>query len=432
VSSAAVLLPAAIEVLVVLLLAGVVGSIRALIRGCAVLRHWRREAPHPYKDVLLKSPLVPGVSVVTVVPHGNPDSMPLVRRLLALEYGEREIVVVLNGASPRAVETWMEDFHLFVSYRVSGEPLATGRVRAVYESKDPIELVVVDKEGGSEADALNAGLNASSTPYIALIDPQSEFQQDALLRLIVPICEAPEKTLAVCGGVPDESSGTLAGRFAEIESLRAWLGRSLAFGGWNTVLPAPGQAVVIERRAIVEAGGWLAGPLEMFLQLHGNARKKGRPHRIAFLPDPVSRPRVVVNLDDLRGHIAREQHWIGSAMRRLRSIPGGWAALGWGMPALLWARLLRPIAETAIYLLTLAALVMGWIGGDLAILVLLATVVGGILVSMSAVVLRELAEYRASDPSKLASLFLATIPENLGYRQLRNLWLIAGMFGREP
>jgi len=49
-------------------------------------------------------------------------------------------------------------------------------------------------------------------------------------------------------------------------------------------------------------------------------------------------------------------------------------------------------------------------------------------VSMAAVVLRELAEYQGSDPGRMTKLFLASIPENLGYRQMRNLWLLQGFF----
>ena len=429
VSSAA---PVVVEVLAAILLLSAFASIRVLLRGCAVLRRWRRESARPYRDVLLKSPLVPGVSVVAVVTHGDPDYVPFVRRQLNLEFGEREVVVVLNGASPRAVETWSEDFHLFQSYRPCGAPLATGPVRAVYESKDPIQLVVVDKEAGSTADAYNAGLNASSTPYLAVIDSEADFEQDTLLRLIVPILEDPERTLAVCAGVPDASEGSLVGRFAEIESLRSWLGRSLAFAGWNALLPTPGQAAIIQRQVIVRAGGWLAGLPEMFLQLHGYARKANHAHRIAFLPDPICRPRTVRGFDDLRRHVAREQQWVGGAIRRLGSIHKGWGALGsWGVLALVWDRFLRPLLETLAYAATVVALAMGWIGRPLAVLMLLATVVSGILVSMSAVVMRELAEYRASDPAVLTGLFFAAIPENLGYRQLRNLWLIAGFF-RNP
>jgi len=48
------------------------------------------------------------------------------------------------------------------------------------------------------------------------------------------------------------------------------------------------------------------------------------------------------------------------------------------------------------------------------------------VLSMAAVVLRELAEPNSPDDRRMATLFFAAIPENLGYRQLRNLWLIAG------
>jgi hypothetical protein len=51
------------------------------------------------------------------------------------------------------------------------------------------------------------------------------------------------------------------------------------------------------------------------------------------------------------------------------------------------------------------------------------------VISMAAIVLRELAEPSGMAPSRLAAPFLAAIPENLGYRQLRNLWMIGGYFG---
>ena len=46
-----------------------------------------------------------------------------------------------------------------------------------------------------------------------------------------------------------------------------------------------------------------------------------------------------------------------------------------------------------------------------------------------AIVLRELAEPSGMPPGTLAALCAITIPENLGYRQIRNLWLVAGFFG---
>ena len=68
----------------------------------------------------------------------------------------------------------------------------------------------------------------------------------------------------------------------------------------------------------------------------------------------------------------------------------------------------------------------------LAALVLVVSAGAGMVISMAAVVLRELAEPSGIAPGRLAALFLCAIPENLGYRQIRNLWLIAGFFGVRP
>ena len=54
---------------------------------------------------------------------------------------------------------------------------------------------------------------------------------------------------------------------------------------------------------------------------------------------------------------------------------------------------------------------------------------GGIVNSMAAVVLRELAAPSGMSPGQLAVLFLTAIPENLGYRQIRNVRMIASFFG---
>ena len=411
-----------IEAMVALLLLGSLAAVRVLFRGYFALRRWRREAARPDYNLLLKSPLAPSVAAIAVVPHGDPQYIAFVRRLLETAFGDREVIVVLNGASLRAVETWSDEFHLFPSFRVTGEPLPAGPVRGVFESRDPIQLVVVDKQAGTPADALNLAVNASAAPYIALFDSNSEFDQDALLRLILPILQEPD-TLAVCGSAPPQSSGAMAGRFAEIEALRAWLGCSLAFAGWNRLLPSPGQAAIIQRKAIIDSGGWSGGLLKMFLQLHAHAHKKNRPYRIAFLPDAVSRTPLAGSMEDLRKHLSHEQQWFAG------SVAAG--ALGsWSLFALFWARFLRPLLETLLYVLTAVALVMRWIGAPLALLVILATVGSGILISMTAVVLRELAERNATDPAELRKLFLAAIPENLGYRQMRNLWLIVDFFQR--
>src|SRR3989475_9958403 len=61
-------------------------------------------------------------------------------------------------------------------------------------------LLVVDKEsGGSKADAVNAGLNAATSPYVCVVDADSVLERDALLRIMLPVVQDPDRVVAVGG-----------------------------------------------------------------------------------------------------------------------------------------------------------------------------------------------------------------------------------------
>ena len=421
-----------VQALMLFLFATGAAAFGALLKGCYVLRRMSRGSTRDDSAVLLKSPLLPVVSVVATPRDVSPETRDFIRRLIGLHYSEHEVVVVLDGPSPLEMQTWEQEFRLSRSYRAAvrdrSPALPTAAIRGVYESRDPLRLVVVDKEAGGKTDAWNAAVNASAGSVIALFDPQSEFVPDALLRLIRPMLENPRETTAVCGIAPGPAGEGWAGRFAAIETLRMWLARCAAFAGWKMLAPVPGSAVLVGRDVVLQAGGFTAGPLELFLQLHGLARAQGKTYAVGFVAAPVSYLRAPRSISGLRRMVERDQREIGRAFAHRKSITMGVGAIGWGMPALIAMRLLRPLAETAVYPLTAAGLVLGWVPVELAALVLMATIGTGILLCMAAVVLRELAQYRGSDPGQLSRLFFAAIPENLGYRQVRNLWLIGAFF----
>jgi hypothetical protein len=209
------------------------------------------------------------------------------------------------------------------------------------------------------------------------------------------------------------------------------MGRSAAFAKEkNMVMPVPGSTILVRRDAIVAAAGFPAGPLELFLHMKGRARHAGKPYRAAFVPEPVSYLPAAHTFGELRRRIQNEQRSLSTALRHRKAIMDGRYAIGWGLPAIAFYRFWRPLLETAMYVAAIVGLLTGLVTPGLGLLVFLTTVAAGILVSMSAVVLRELADFRGSDPSRLIRLFWATIPENLGYRQVRNLWLIGGFLSR--
>ncbi|HTS28453.1 MAG TPA: glycosyltransferase [Bryobacteraceae bacterium] len=430
-----------LQLIVLVLFAVGVACFGAMLKGCFVLRRLVRTRPRYEGTVIQKSPLVSPVSVIVVPPDASPRSRAFAHKLVDLQFGKHELVLVLDGPSNVELETWIEEFHLCQSARGGNLDLATAPIRGIYESRDPLPLVVLDKDRGGQADALNAGVNVAVSPVIALLDPESEFEPTVLLSLIRPMLHDPGRTIAVCGVMPapEESSdiadaspggsqSTWASLFGALETLRRVLGRCAALSGWNRLIPVPGAALLVLRDAVVKVGGFTAGPMELFLHLHGHARASGRQYKVAFVPEAASHLRVAASFADLERRNLREDADLAKALAHRNSIDGGFNAIGWGLPGILCVRLLRPLLETAAYALALVGLLTGWIDPALAGLVLLSTVGMGILISMSAVVLRELAVLHASDPARLAWLFFASIPENLGYRQIRNLWLIAGFF----
>ena len=75
----------------------------------------------------------------------------------------------------------------------------------MYEATIPLppgvtHLVVIDKENGGKADALNAGINASTAPYFVSLDADSILDQRALKELMRVVQEDP-RVVAVGGQV---------------------------------------------------------------------------------------------------------------------------------------------------------------------------------------------------------------------------------------
>ena len=135
--------------------------------------------------------------------------------------------------------------------------------------------------------------------------------------------------------------------------------RGAAFASRNLVLPVPGSAVLARRDAIIAAGGFTGGALELIVRLHGHALASQKPYRIAFLPAPVSFGRTPRGMAELRQMVRRDQTELAVAFRNRGSLAG---PFGWRMLQDLYLdRSVRPKLETAAYVLATAGLVMGWV-----------------------------------------------------------------------
>src|SRR5712691_7902541 len=141
-----------------------------------------------------ESPMAPPITII--VPAHNEESSIRVaaRNLLELDYPELEVIVVNDGSEDRTLEELREEFRLRPVRAVYVPEANSAPVRGLFRSEVNASLLVIDKESaGSKADAVNAGLNAATSPYVCIVDADSVLERDALLRIMLPIMEDPKR-----------------------------------------------------------------------------------------------------------------------------------------------------------------------------------------------------------------------------------------------
>ena len=167
------------------------------------------------------------------------------------------------------------------------------------------------------------------------------------------------------------------------------------------------------------------------MRLHRQMRQQEKPYRIVFQPDPVcwtEVPESAAILGEQRNRWHRgtlqvlnlHAQMIGSAR---------YGAVGlFALPYFAIFEAASPIVETLGYLLTGASLAFDLVDIVFAQLFVLVAIVFGTLISVTSVLLEEVAFRRYPRTRDLALLVLAGVFENFGYRQLATWWRLRGMW----
>ena len=261
-----------------------------------------------------------------------------VTNLLRSDYPRLEVVVVNDGSADGTLAVLQRAFHLRRTDLTYRPALQTAHVRAMYEAtvelpKQVVRLVVLDKENGGKADALNAGINASTCPYVVSLDADSILDQRALKEMMRALQEDP-RLMALGGQVAIANGCTVkngrvtaiglprhdAARFQMIEYLRSFTTGRTGLDQMGCVLILSGVFAVFEKDLLMRAGGYLTKHLnsrtieeytglrvdtvcedmEVVVRLHRYCRDKGIDRRVGFLPHPVAWTEVPESLDSLR------------------------------------------------------------------------------------------------------------------------------------
>jgi cellulose synthase/poly-beta-1,6-N-acetylglucosamine synthase-like glycosyltransferase len=394
---------------------------------------------------LLRSPFTPPVSVLAPAFNEEANVVENVRSLLMLDYPLFEVIVINDGSSDHTLEALIEEFELRPTARSFEYAVPCRAIRCVYESATYSNLVLVDKDNGGKADALNAGLNLSLYPLFCAIDADSILDSDALLRLVRPFIDAPGVTIAA-GGVVRVANGCdiRAGRVRQVrltrrtlpliqtvEYLRAFLFGRMGWSAGNSLLVISGAFGLFEKRTAVLAGGYatdtVGEDMELVVRMHRHLHDRKQAYHIGFVPDPICWTEVPENLRVLRRQRTRWQRGLIDTIWRHRGMicrpRYGMVGLV-SLPGFAIFEMLSPVVELSGYLLLPVLWLNGLLNLSYAGTFLVLSMLYAVLVSVLAVLLEDVAFRRYPKLRDLGLLVVGAVLENLGYRQLTVWWRV--------
>lgn len=256
------------------------------------------------KKIIDRSPYTPGVSIVAPAYNEERTIVDNVNSLLAQDYPKFEVVIVNDGSKDSTLEKLIENFKLVEVPFDYVELIKTKPFRRLFKSTDPrfSRLTVVDKEnGGTKADAVNAGLNVAAYPYFINTDVDCILARDAIYQCILPVLDR-DHVIAVSGAMA-MSNGcrvtdgrieeafpphALVPLFQTLEYMRSFLVGKMGWSAINSMPNVSGGYGLFDREIVIAAGGYspdsFAEDMDMLIRMVGYCCDFSIPYRVVQIP----------------------------------------------------------------------------------------------------------------------------------------------------
>jgi cellulose synthase/poly-beta-1,6-N-acetylglucosamine synthase-like glycosyltransferase len=387
---------------------------------------------------IFRMPIVKPVSVIVPAFNEGHGIIESVRSLLSLRYPVFEVIVVNDGSTDDTLSRLTEAYDLKLSKTVFRKSLPTKPIRGIYRSALQPKLVVVDKVNGKKADAMNAGLNISRYPLFCAVDGDSVLEKEALLKVVRPFLEDPERTIGA-GGIIRLSNGCDVGggqvvriglprnwiaRFQILEYLRAFLGGRMGMAMLRSTLIVSGAFGIFRKDIAMACGGYradsIAEDMDLVVRMQKHMHEKKKPYRIRFIPDPICWTEAPEKLRDLAGQRSRWHRGLIQTLvtyRRMLFNPRYGVAGMFAMPFYALFEMAGPFIEVLGYVVFLTHIVFGQVDYAFAVTFFFVAVFYGTFVSLLAILLEELSAHRYPRLRDILILTVSGVAENLFYRQ---------------
>lgn len=420
--------------------------------GALQLRRYHHGIHYGSFKRIAESPLT--LPITLVIPAYNEEKIVLgtVAAALDLRYPQHEVILVNDGSSDATLQTLIDAYRLRRVDKVNPGRIPTQPVRGVYESFEHPNLLVIDKENGQRADAINVGVNHARFPLLCIIDADCIFERDALLRAVRPFLR--DNRVVAAGGIVRPSNGLevrdgkitgfglprkMLPLLQAVEYLRSFQWARLGLARLGSMLSISGAFLMVKKQVFIDIGGARADSItddidttvRLYKYVHEKRANDDSDLRIDYIPDPVCYTEVP---ETWRVFTSQRNRWqrgtLQALLRQWRMTFNsryGMAGM-FGMPFFMIFEAFSALVEFLGYIIVPIAYMRGLVTLSSVFAFLLLAVVVGSLLSVAAVLLQERTRMRAATSSDLLRLLWASLLENLGYHQWHLLTRVVGTF----
>lgn len=379
------------------------------IYAFGAVRRYKNENTFTDYGIIASNPNAPTFSLIAPAYNEGLTIVDNVRSLLSLYYQNLEIIIVNDGSKDDSITKLIAAYDLErVSFFVQGT-IETKPIKGIYKSKNPAfkKLLVVDKENGGKADALNVGINVSSGEYMVCIDVDCILEQDAILKLAKPFLEQTDKRLIACGGVIRLANNckiengkvvgvnlpkSRLGRAQALEYIRAFVLGRMAWSRASGLILISGAFGAFDREIVLKCGGYdtatVGEDMELVVRMRRFMEEAKEPYEVVNIPEPLCWTEVPESKDILS---RQRNRWMRGTMetlwkhRKLMFNPK-YGKLGMvSLPYWFLFEFLGPLVEFSGYVVFLIFLLLGIVNWPFFFVLFALVISTGILYSVYAV-----------------------------------------------
>ena len=434
-----------------------VNSIYALLLFLSIkgskdqIDHWNMKK----KTLLYERDLLPSISIIAPAYNEEKSIIESTTSLLNLKYPSYEVVVVNDGSKDKTIDVLIDHFMLERKHPFFKMSLPTKDLRGVYINRKIPNLIVIDKQNGGKADALNMGINVAKGTYVCGIDADSLLEEEALLKLMSITLDNPTEHIALGGNiVPVNDCIVDKGkvehnrlgknplvRFQTLEYLRAFTTGRIGWSRLKSLLIISGAFGLFNRKTLLETGGYLtiSGALkkdtvgedmELVVRLTYQALRQKRKYRVEYVHHAncyTELPNQLVALLKQRNRWQRGLLDILSYHRRMLFNPFYKQPGLIAFPYFFIFEMMGPFIEFIGYMALFIGLIMGILNLPIVLVLLAATIGYGMAISLFSLFVAEKQRTYYSTKETFI-LALVAIIENFGYRQMMSLHRVISTF----